>query len=668
MSERSLQTDPASSDHTLGAAPLLEAGTQRAPAGPMLLEISTEVCNQVGGIYQVIRSKAPLMVQRWGERYCLVGPWDPSKAQVEFEESRPAGWIARALAALKERGLIVHYGRWLVPGRPRVMLLEWGLSGERLAAVKYELWAHHEIESPGGDGLIDFVVSFSEAVRRLVEALCEFKPAAQNKGEPPIVAHFHEWLAGPAIPMIRRQNLPVASVFTTHATVLGRCIAGNREAFYDQLPWLDHMEEARRYNCVAQHTIERAAAHGCHVFTTVSSITGEECASLLGRPIDLVVPNGLTIGLYNAGHEQQRLHGEYKETIHRFTMGHFFPSYGMDLDRTLYFFTSGRFEPKNKGFDLCLEAMARLNADLKAANLGKNVVFFIVTKRPTHSINPLAMEKRGVLNELNEVCQKIVAGVGPRLFTRSAMGGKLHLDDLVDEYWMLRYRRARQALRHQGLPMVVTHLLEDDRNDPVLNQIRMLGLLNREEDPVKVVYHPDFINPHNRLWGIEYDQFVRGCHLGIFPSVYEPWGYTPLECAAMGVPAVTSDLAGFGKFVQENYEEPEKFGMLVLKRRGRGYHDVAAELSRYLLEFCRLERRDRIALRNEVDRKSWDFDWARLGRAYHTAHDLALARCQGDQSIQAGGPDLGVAMVSANQLAPHAVRTDPGEGRAQSAV
>ena len=137
----------------------------------MLLEISTEVCNQVGGIYQVIRSKAPLMVQRWGERYCLVGPWDPSKAQVEFEESRPAGWIARALAALKERGLVVHYGRWLVPGRPRVMLLEWGLSGERLAAVKYDLWAHHGIESPGGDGLIDFVVSFSEAVRRLVEAV-----------------------------------------------------------------------------------------------------------------------------------------------------------------------------------------------------------------------------------------------------------------------------------------------------------------------------------------------------------------------------------------------------------------------------------------------------------------------------------------------------------------
>jgi glycogen(starch) synthase len=233
---------------------------------------------------------------------------------------------------------------------------------------------------------------------------------------------------------------------------------------------------------------------------------------------------------------------------------------------------------------------------------------------------------------------------------------------------MLRYRRAQQALRHHGLPMVVTHLLQDDRNDPVLNQIRMLGLLNREEDPVKVVYHPDFINPHNRLWGIEYDQFVRGCHLGIFPSVYEPWGYTPLECAAMGVPAVTSDLAGFGKYVQENYQEPEKFGMLVLKRRGRGYHDVAAELSRYLFEFCRLERRDRIAMRNEVDRKSWDFDWARLGRAYHTAHDLALARCQGDQSIQAGGPDLGVAMVSANQLAPHAVRTDAGASTPGSQV
>ena len=647
MSERSLQNDPASRDFSPGVTVGAGGEPPPPPPGPLLFEIAWEVCNQVGGIYQVLRSKAPLMVQRWAERYCLIGPWESKSAAVEFEEVKPAAWIAKAIAHLKEQGLIVHYGRWMVPGRPRVMLIEHWQGHERLNDTKYRFYQDHRLEIPSHDGLIDPVVTFADAVTRLFVALCEqrasYAKSVWGNSGAPIVAHFHEWMGGLAIPEIRRLELPVSIVFTTHATILGRYIASSRDDFYDQLPYLDHAAEAKRFNIVTQHNIERACAHGCHVFTTVSSITAEECAQLLGRPVDVVLPNGLTIGLYNAGHDQQRLHGEYKELIHRFTMGHFFPSYSFDLDRTIYIFTSGRFEPKNKGFDLCLESMARLNAELKAANLGKTVIFFIVSRRPTRSINPLAMEKRGVLNELAEVCDKITEGVGARLFTRAAAGGKLHLDDLIDEYWMLRYRRAQTALKQQCLPMAVTHILEDDANDPVLNQMRHLNLINFEHDPVKVVYCPDFITPTNRLWGIEYDQFVRGCHLGIFPSAYEPWGYTPLECCAMGVPSVSSDLAGFGRYVQETDPSPQSHGMMVLKRRGRGFHDAASDLTRYLMDFCRHERRERIALRNEVDKRSWEFDWTKLGRAYHAAHDLAIGRF----AAAAGGEDAPVAMFSA---------------------
>ncbi len=654
MAERTLQGESASKDHVVGltAEPTPQPQPSSQDHAPILFEVSTEVCNQVGGIYQVIRSKAPLMTQRWGERYCLIGPWEASKAGVEFEEVPAEGWLAGALEELRSQGLHVHHGRWLVPGRPRVLLIEHWLPADYLASVKYQLWADHGIETPGDDWLINYVVCFAESTRRVLDAIARHKPGGASGGAP-VLAHFHEWLGGLAIPLLRRQNVPIATAFTTHATLLGRYVAGAVEDFYDRLPWIDHEAEARRYNCLTQHKIERAAAHGAHVFTTVSSVTAEECNFLLGRPVDVVVPNGLTIALYNAGHEQQRLHGEYKEVIHRFTMGHFFPSYSFDLDRTLYFFTSGRYEPRNKGFDLCLEAMARLNAEMKAAHVNKNVVFFIITKRATHAINPLCMEKRGVLNELNEVCEKITSGVRSRLFQRAAAGGKLHLDDLVDEYWMLRYRRSQQAMKQNVLPVVVTHMLQDDQNDPVLNQIRNLGLYNREEDPVKVVYHPDFINPHNRLWGIEYDQFVRGCHLGLFPSLYEPWGYTPLECAAMGVPSVSSDVAGFGRYVQETYPNPEQAGLKVLRRRGRGYFDAAADLAKYMLDFCKLERRDRIALRNEVDKRSWDFDWARLGKAYHTAHELALARFRAEREVVADQPAAsigGVAMVSADDL------------------
>ncbi|HYE62547.1 MAG TPA: glycosyltransferase [Phycisphaerales bacterium] len=665
MAERNLQTDPASSDHVHGAPTLAEDGATRPAPGPMLFEVAWEVCNQVGGIYQVLRSKAPLMVQRWGDRYCLIGPWDAGKAQVEFEEAKPAGWVSRALQQLRDQGLVVHYGRWLVPGRPRVMLIEHWPGHDRMGPIKYEYWADHRIESPSQDYLIDGVISFADGVRRLLEALAEHRPYAQTRATSPgvtpqpMLAHFHEWMGGLAIPAIRKRRLPIATVFTTHATLLGRYIASSRDDFYDQLPWLNQEWEAKKYNVVTQHTIERACAHGAHVFTTVSSVTAEECNYLLGRPVDVVTPNGLTIGLYNAGHEQQRLHGVYKDEIHKFTMGHFFPSYGFDLDKTLYFFTSGRYEPKNKGFDVVLEAMARLNAELKAQGSDKTVVCFVISKKATKSLNPLAMEKRGVLNELEEVCGHITEGVGRRLFSRAAAGEKLRLDDLIDEYWMLRYRRAQHALKQHCLPMVVTHILEEDQQDPVLNQIRNLQLFNRQEDPVKVVYHPDFITPTNRLWGVEYDQFVRGCHLGLFPSLYEPWGYTPLECAAMGVPAVTSDLAGFGRYVQENYQEPEKSGLMVLKRRGRGFFDAAAELAKYLVEFCKMERRDRIALRNEVDRRSWDFDWSKLGKAYHAAHDLALARFM----QETGGEGGGVAMVSAAALSGRAI---PEETRAET--
>ncbi len=609
-----------------------EGDVSRQSEGAYLFEIAWEVCNQLGGIYQVIRSKVPLMMERWGDRYTLIGPYNEQKAAVEFEPTTPGGWIGRAIEQLAARGLKVHHGRWLVPGRPRVLLLEHWVPPWKLGEIKYVLWEHHGIETPASDWLIDGVVTFADAVRRVMEALCEQRAAAGGstrgaKTAPRVlVGHFHEWMAGLAIPMIRRQALPVASVFTTHATLLGRFMAMGMDDFYEKLRSVNDAEAAKKYNIVTQHKIERACAHGAHVFTTVSAVTAEECAALLGRPVDIVLPNGLNVARYNIAHEQQQQHATFKERIHQFTMGHFFPSYSFDLDKTLYFFTSGRYEPKNKGFDLCLEALARLNAEMKAHRIDKTIVFFIVTSKATRSLNPLALEKRGVMNELRTVCQNITEGVASKLYSRAAAGEKLRLDDLIDEYWTIRYRRTQQAMKQHCLPMVVTHILENDGDDPVLNQIRQLGLVNRPEDPVKIVYHPEFISPANPLWGIEYDQFVRGCHMGLFPSSYEPWGYTPLECIAMGVPSVTSDLAGFGRYVAEHHLGHDEWGLTVLRRRGRPYHETAADLCAKLLDFCRMDRRERIALRNAVDRRSWDFDWAHLGPAYHEAHDVAVER------------------------------------------
>ncbi len=605
------------------------------PAPPALLvEVAWEVCNQIGGIYQVLKSKAPLMVQRWAERYVMVGPYHGPSAALEFEENTPQGWLGRAVAALKAEGLNIHYGRWMISGKPRTLLIEHWQGTAALDAEKFRLWTDHTIPSPAGDGLLDGVISFGAAVRRLFEKLAEHSTSGPTISgvptgtRPPIIGHFHEWMASTAVPMIRKQGLPVGLVFQTHATLLGRYMASGDESFYDRLSWgvIDHAAEAAKYNITTQHAIERAATHGAHVMTTVSSITGEECDGLLGRGPDVVLPNGLDIQRYNVGHEFQTLHAHHKERIHRFTMAHFFPSYAMDLDNTIYAFTSGRYEPRNKGFDLCLEAMARLNAELRAAKSPINVVFFIITKRDTKSLHPWALQQRGVLNEYKSVCDEIMRHLGEKLFKKGAAGARVDLEKEIDEYWVLRYRRTQQALKVDRLPLVCTHMIDDDGKDPVLNQIRNVWLFNRHDDPVKVVYHPDFISPTSPLWGIDYEQFVRGCHLGVFPSAYEPWGYTPLECIAMGVPAFTSDLAGFGSFVMGKYQSGERPGMWVTRRRGRSFHDAAADLARHLLDFCRLDRRARIALRNQVEAESWQFDWSVLGHAYTKAHDLALQR------------------------------------------
>lgn len=593
--------------------------------GAALFEVSWEACNQVGGIYQVLRSKARTMVERWNDRYFVVGPYVPAMAEVEFEPETPADFVAPVLERLARDGERVHCGRWLVDGRPRALLVEPRLGGAERAAVERRLTRELGIDPRSHDPLVQDVLGFGEAVRRLLQAFARAGRDGAAGVPAHLLAHFHEWVGGLALPLLRVEKAAVASVFTTHATSVGRYLSGSEAGLYERLGSLDADAEAKRFGITAQHQIERACARRADVFTTVSPLTAEECDSLLGRKPDLVTPNGLDIDRFDVGHDFQNLHAQYKEQIHRAVMGHFFPSYAFDLDRTLYVFSAGRFEPRNKGFDLCLEAMARLNHELRGSDLGITVVCFVVTARSTRSLDPHALHARGILDELREVSHRIGRDVGERLFRLSAAGESPSLDSLVDEYWRLRHRRALHALRTHGLPPVTTHVLDDPERDPILAHLRHLRLCNAPDDPVKVVYHPEFISSVSPLFGMDYDHFVRGCHLGVFPSSYEPWGYTPLECVAMGVPAVTSDLAGFGRYVAESYPDHDDWGVGVLPRRGRSFEDAAADLTARLLRFCRADRRERISLRNQVEARSRAFDWSRLASAYHEAHDLALA-------------------------------------------
>ncbi|MGB0766288.1 MAG: glycosyltransferase [Phycisphaeraceae bacterium] len=593
-------------------------------AEPILLEVGWEVCNKLGGIYTVLRTKVPSMMARWGKRYCLIGPYNHDTAQVEFEPAGPDQMdtpIGRAVQQMREMGYGVEYGHWLVTGRPQVVLMHVGDAKRYLGDIKYRLWADHRIPTPDGDALADDVVAFGEAVRMFLFVL------GQQQGDKrDLVAHFHEWMAGVCIPMLRQEQWPGSIVFTTHATLLGRYLAMHNPVFYDHLSFFDPAHEAKHFNIEFQHGVERAAAHGSHVFTTVSDVTAMECRHLLGRDPDVLLPNGLNIQRFAALHEFQNLHAKYKQRIHEFTMAHFFPSYTFDLDNTLYFFTSGRYEYRNKGMDLCIESLARLNHRLKITESNKTVVFFIITRAPVRSINVGELQSVANLEDFRRIAEHMTEQMEDRIVEHAAKGQVPDLNALVDEYWRLRLRRSIHAWKRNWLPPIVTHDLQDDAKDDVLEKLRACHLLNHEEDRVKVVFHPDFINPVSPLWGLEYDDFVRGTHMGVFPSYYEPWGYTPLESIALGVPAITSDLSGFGSYLAQLLPDHEQKGLFCVNRRYTGYHEAADQLTDIMFRYTELGRRERINLRNTVESFSEQFDWHNLGRRYNEAHEIALDR------------------------------------------
>lgn len=590
-----------------------------------LMEVAWEVCNQVGGIYTVIRSKVPSVMEHWSGRYCLIGPYLTRNILAELEMMDDVQDVfGLAAQRLRERGYEVHYAEWLVTGKPRVILLNPSrVEQKSLDEAKYLLWEHWGISTLQASPLVDQVIAFSMLTAMYMEEVVKLSQNAEY------IAHFHEWMGSLPLLHLKRQGARVKTIFTTHATQLGRHLAINSPDFYAHLPFFDRDEEARKFGVEIEAAIEYHSAQACDYFTTVSEVTARECRHLLKRQPDAVLPNGLNIHRFETDHEVQILHSQFKEGIHQFVMAHFFHRYCFDLDNTVYFFTSGRFEFRNKGFDLTLEALALLNEQLKRDRADVTVVMFFVTKRDYYSLMPEVLHSKAMIAEIRQTCDAIVEQVGKHLFRASTEREDHKLPDLnefVSEYWKLRYRRTIQSWKTDMLPPVVTHRLVDAENDEILRFLRGRQLLNSEADKVKIVYHPDFISFTNPLFGMEYLQFVRGCNLGIFPSYYEPWGYTPLECMASGIPSVTSDLSGFGDYLLRYMPDHERHGMYVVERGQRTFEWSARQLSSFLYKFLMISRRERIIQRTNVENYAAAFSWDNLLKHYQSVYEQAISQ------------------------------------------
>ena len=592
---------------------------------PLLFEVAWEVCNQLGGIYTVIKSKAPAMSEIWGENYFLVGPYFSESAEIEFEQadyksSEQNTALSNALDELKALEMPFYFGHWLIPGKPKVILLDFRKRYPRLDEDKYFLWKDNFIGNPNNDWEVNDTIAFGFLAAEF------FRVVGMHLSKQQAVIHVHEWMAGVVLPRLKTANSPFATVFTTHATLLGRYVASDDPNFYSHLQHIDPERSASQYNIYARYSIEKAAAHCADVFTTISEVTAREAKKFLLREADMILPNGLNVQHFTAMHEFQNLHLKFKERISEFVMGHFFPSYTFELDRTLYIFTSGRYEYRNKGMDVFIESIYRLNQLLKAVNDPPTIVAFIVTKAAVKNVNVAALQRHLSFEDLKNNCAEIEKGLGQRILSAVSRGRLPLYEDLLSNDHQVRLKRTMHGLKNNKLPAIVTHDMQYDSTDAILQHLRHRSLFNSPEDPVKVVFHPEFITATSPLFNMDYDQFVRGCHLGVFPSYYEPWGYTPPECLASGIPTVTTDLSGFGSYVERNIPDAKDNGIYVLNRSKQSNEAAIEDLAQYLFKFASMTRRERIELRNKSERLSDRFDWSVLSEHYYAAQQEALRK------------------------------------------
>lgn len=367
----------------------------------LLFETATEVANRVGGIYSVLKSKAPITVAQYKDNYHLIGPLNKATYQNEVDQmdwEAPDSFpdeikpIQSTLRSMRSRGVNFIYGRWLIEGSPRLILFDLDSVRGFLNEWKGDLWYLVGIPSPENDFETNDAILLGYTVAWFLGEL-----TAEDTTHA-IIAHFHEWLAGVALPLCRKRRIDVVTIFTTHATLLGRylCAAGDVD-FYNNLENFDVDHEAGKRGIYHRYCVERAAAHTADVFTTVSQITAFEAEHLLKRKPDGILPNGLNVIKFQAVHEFQNLHALKKEKINEFVRGHFHGCFDFDLDNTVYFFIAGRYEYKNKGADMFIESLARLNYRLKVAGSKKTVIAFIIMPAKNNSFTVEALKGQAVV-------------------------------------------------------------------------------------------------------------------------------------------------------------------------------------------------------------------------------------------------------------------------------
>ncbi|MFC1801381.1 hypothetical protein ACFLZB_02865 [Nanoarchaeota archaeon] len=592
------------------------------PKAECIFEVSWEICNKVGGIYTVIKSKVARMMGHYKNLY-LVGPYVAKKAAAEFQQMPAPENLKGVFEELKKEGIECYYGQWMVKGKPQTILIDFSKFMQHKDGIKSHLWEKFKIDSLGSGGDFDEPLVWSWAVGKLLEKVF----SAWNC--PKMVGQFHEWLSGGALLYLKDKGVKIATVFTTHATILGRTLAGSDRPLYEILEKIDADAEARNYGIQSKHGMEKASALGAHIFTTVSDITGLEAEHILGRKPDHLLPNGLDFDKLPDLEEIPTKHGFYKAKIKEFLMPYFFPYYSFDLDNTLFYFISGRYEFRNKGLDVFIESLSRLNEKLKKVKGSPTIVSFIFVPADSKAMKLEVVESKSLFEDIQDSVDDHMPDLR-RNVIKGIADGKLPSEaKIFDEDFLFEMKKGILSFKKEGVPPISTHELANPKN-LIYESLIIRGLDNKKDDKVKVVFYPIYLSSSDGLMDLSYYQAVWGCHLGVFPSYYEPWGYTPLESAAYGVPSVTTDLAGFGlyagKHLKDKHGGAENPGIFILGRRGRKYEDIVKDLTEMMFWYATLPKKDRIQNKITAEHFAPQLDWKYLIKHYIEAHDKALEK------------------------------------------
>lgn len=534
-----------------------------------IFESSWEVCNKVGGIYTVLSTRANTLQEKFRDKLFFIGPdlWRNKENDLFIEsETLCADWKEYAL---EKDHLSVRVGRWNIPGNPIVLLVDFQPFFAVKDSIYTNMWNQYQVDSLHAYGDYDEASMFSYAAGKVVESFYRYNLSETDK----VIYQAHEWMTGLGALYVQSAVPEIATIFTTHATSIGRSIAGNNKPLYDYLFAYNGDQMANELNMQSKHSIEKQTAHHVDCFTTVSEITNTECKQLLDKPADVILMNGFEDDFVPKG---STFAGKRKRA--RTTMLHVANCLlGTELnDDTLIVGTSGRYEFKNKGIDVFLEALHRLNSD---EHLDKQVLAFI-------TVPAWVKEPRKDLQE--------------RLKSRTTFDSPLDIP-------------------------FITHWLNNMDYDQVLGLIKYLGISNRKEDKVKVIFVPCYLDGKDGIFNKQYYDLLLGEDLSIYPSYYEPWGYTPLESIAFSVPTVTTDLAGFGLWVNGLKEcNGIKDGVEVLHRTDTNYFDVADGIKDTISFYSSMDDREVKAMRVKATEVAEQALWKHFITYYYQAYDFAL--------------------------------------------